>query len=88
VLAREADVLLLDEPTAGLDAAGREAVTRVIEEERRRGAAVVLATHDLADAETADEVLLLAGRVVAQGTPTLALTDEHLRECYGFTDRH
>lgn len=87
-LAREADVLLLDEPTAGLDAAGRRAVTRAIADERSRGAAVVLATHDLADAEHADQVLLLAGRLVAQGSPREVLTDEHLRECYGFTDRH
>jgi ABC-type Mn2+/Zn2+ transport system ATPase subunit len=88
VLAREADVLLLDEPTAGLDASGRQAVANVVDAERARGASVVLATHDLADAEHADIVLLLAGKVVAQGSPAATLTDEHLRECYGFTDRH
>lgn len=88
VLAREATVLLLDEPTAGLDAAGRRAVTEAIDAERARGAAVVLATHDLADAEHADHVILLAHGIVAQGTPIEALTDEHLRTCYGFTERH
>lgn len=88
VLARQARVLLLDEPTAGLDAAGRRAVTDAIDAERARGAAVVLATHDLADAEHADEVILLAHGIVAQGRPAEALTDEHLRTCYGFTERH
>lgn len=88
VLARQALVLLLDEPTAGLDANGRRAVTEAIDAERRRGAAVVLATHDIADAEHADEVILLAHGIVAQGAPGDALTDEHLRTCYGFTDRH
>jgi ABC-type Mn2+/Zn2+ transport system ATPase subunit len=88
VLAREADVLLLDEPTAGLDAQGRNAVARVIAEERAKGRAVVLATHDLSDAEPADHVVLLAHQVIAQGPPAEVLTDENLRACYGFTDRH
>jgi ABC-type Mn2+/Zn2+ transport system ATPase subunit len=88
VLARQAMVLLLDEPTAGLDANGRRAVTEAIDAERARGAAVVLATHDLADAEHADEVMLLAHGIVAQGAPGETLTDEHLRTCYGFTERH
>jgi ABC-type Mn2+/Zn2+ transport system ATPase subunit len=88
VLAREADVLLLDEPTAGLDAQGRNAVARVIAEERARGHVVVLATHDLSDAEPADHVILLAHQVIAQGAPKDVLTDDNLRACYGFTDRH
>ncbi len=88
VLAREADVLLLDEPTAGLDAQGRNAVARVIAEERARGKVVVLATHDLSDAEPADHVILLAHQVIAQGAPRDVLTDDNLRACYGFTDRH
>jgi ABC-type Mn2+/Zn2+ transport system ATPase subunit len=88
VLVRRARVLLLDEPTAGLDARGRRAVTEAIDAERRRGAAVVLATHDLADAEHADQVILLARGIVAQGSPRDALTDDHLRTCYGFTERH
>jgi ABC-type Mn2+/Zn2+ transport system ATPase subunit len=88
ILAREADVLLLDEPTAGLDAQGRNAVARVISEERARGRVVVLATHDLSDAEPADHVILLAHHVIAQGAPDKVLTDDNLRACYGFTDRH
>ena len=88
VLARGADVVLLDEPTAGLDAQGRKAVARMVQEERDAGHCVVMATHDLVDAEPADTVLLLAHRLIAQGPPGDVLTDENLRACYGFTDRH
>lgn len=88
VLARQAEVLLLDEPTAGLDITGKTAVADVIAAERARGVTVVLATHDLADASSATAVMLLAQRVVAFGPPTEALRDEHLRECFGFTQPH
>lgn len=88
ILARNAEVVLLDEPTAGLDAQGRKAVARMIQEERDAGHCVVMATHDLADAEPADTVLLLAHRLIAQGPPDRVLSDENLRACYGFTDRH
>ena len=88
VLARRAEVLLLDEPTAGLDLNGRKAVAELIATERARGVTVVLATHELADAESANVVMLLAQRVVSLGTPTEALRDEYLRECFGFTQPH
>ena len=88
ILARNADVVLLDEPTAGLDAQGRKAVARMVQEERDAGHCVVMATHDIADAEPADTVLLLAHRLIAQGAPGDTLTDDNLRACYGFTDRH
>ena len=88
VLARRADVLLLDEPTAGLDLLGRQAVAELVAQERARGVAVVMATHELSDADPADMVMLLAQRVVAQGSPAIALTDAALRECFGFTQPH
>jgi ABC-type Mn2+/Zn2+ transport system ATPase subunit len=88
VLAREAEILLLDEPTAGLDINGRKLVTELIAAERARGVTVVMATHELADAEHATSVLLLAQRVVSMGPPQEALRDECLRECFGFTQPH
>ena len=81
-------MLLLDEPTAGLDLSGKAAVAEIIAQERARGATVVVATHDLQDAETATAVMLLAQRVVAFGPPSVALRDEYLRECFGFTQPH
>ena len=88
VLAREAEILLLDEPTAGLDINGRKLVAELVAAERARGVTVVMATHELADAEHATSVLLLAQRVVSMGPPQEALRDEYLRECFGFTQPH
>jgi ABC-type Mn2+/Zn2+ transport system ATPase subunit len=87
-LARQADVLLLDEPTAGLDIEGRATFARAIAVERARGCAVVMSTHDIDDAETADLVLLLAGRIVAAGPPEQVLTPENLRASFGGTGVH
>ena len=88
VLARQAEVLLLDEPTAGLDINGRKFVADLVSAERARGVTVVMATHELNDAEHATSVMLLAQRVVSVGPPEVALRDEFLRECFGFTQPH
>jgi len=82
-LAWDADLIILDEPTAGLDVAGRELLQAALAQERARGAAVVVCTHDIADALEADHALLLAGRVVASGPPAEALTREALMETFG-----
>jgi ABC-type Mn2+/Zn2+ transport system ATPase subunit len=88
VLTRQAEILLLDEPTAGLDINGRKLVADLIASERARGVTVVMATHELQDAENANTVMLLAQRVVSIGPPNVALRDEYLRECFGFTQPH
>ncbi len=82
-LAQEADVLLLDEPMTGLDLVSRQRIIDVLRSEREAGRAVVMASHDLDDARLADHVLLLAGRVVAEGPPEDALAADRLREAYG-----
>jgi ABC-type Mn2+/Zn2+ transport system ATPase subunit len=81
-IAQGADLLLLDEPTAGLDLASTEQIRRVLADERAAGRTVVVATHDLEDAAAGDCVVLLAGRVVACGAPADALAREHLLEAY------
>ncbi len=64
-------VLFFDEPAAGLDAASRAALHEMIRELRVSGAAIVLSTHDLAEAEQmADRVaILLRGCIAAAGAP-------------------
>jgi len=83
VLASEADLLLLDEPTAGLDAGANERYAQLIREELDRGASVAVATHDVRDAARADCVVLLAGRVIAAGAPRDVLTQEQLAHAFG-----
>jgi ABC-type Mn2+/Zn2+ transport system ATPase subunit len=82
-LAWEADLIVLDEPTSGLDLGGREMLEGALDEERARGAAVIVCTHDIADALRADQALLLARRVVALGPPADVLTRETLSETFG-----
>lgn len=82
-ICRRADVLLLDEPTAGLDAASRERYLAVMDSERQRGSLVVTATHDVREAQRADLVLVVAERVVACGPPDEALTADALAQAFG-----
>lgn len=84
VLAHQADLLVLDEPTTGLDAAGRELFLKAMAQELRRGASVVMATHDIQEeAAICDTVMLLARRVVATGRPADVLTPEALLDTFG-----
>ncbi len=65
------DLLILDEPTVGLDPEHREQTWQLLETERRtRHTSILFSTHYLAEAESCDHVVLLAnGRVVSTGTP-------------------
>jgi len=70
-VAHEPAVVFLDEPTAGLDVQSRLALHGLVGELKARGATVVLATHDMAEAEKlADRAaILLRGRIAAVGSP-------------------
>lgn len=65
-------VAFLDEPTAGIDPAGRQLIRRIVADLRSDGVAVLLTTHDLDEAEKlADHVVIIdRGVVLADGTPT------------------
>jgi energy-coupling factor transporter ATP-binding protein EcfA2 len=71
VLAMQPDILVLDEPTAGLDPLARRTVLEVITQLRGRGSTVVMATQDIEAAATlADRVVVLeAGRIAMAGAP-------------------
>lgn len=70
-LLHEPQLLLLDEPSTGLDPAARIEVLRLLTELRdEQGTTIVLTTHLLEEADRADEIAILdLGKVVAQGTP-------------------
>jgi ABC-2 type transport system ATP-binding protein len=77
-LVNDPELLVLDEPTTGIDPAGRRALWRLLEDFAAAGTTVVVTTHYMEEAERlADRVGLLAdGRLVALDTPE-ALVSEH-----------
>ena len=82
-LAQDHDLLLLDEPLTGIDLPTAHAIDQVIHDEISRGCTVILTTHDLSEAQVADHVVLLSGKVVASGPPDEVLTAAHLAVAYG-----
>lgn len=70
-VAHNPPVLILDEPTAGLDVGSRTDLHELMKELQEKGTSILLATHDMAEAEKmANRVaILLQGRIVAAGTP-------------------
>ncbi|MGD0779457.1 MAG: metal ABC transporter ATP-binding protein [Dehalococcoidales bacterium] len=84
VLAHRADLLVLDEPTSGLDAGGRELYLQAVNNELRRGASIIVATHDIQEeAALCHQVMLLARKVVAIGAPQDVLTPDALLKTFG-----
>ena len=64
-------ILFLDEPTAGLDVQSRTELHDIIKELQQSGTTILLATHDMAEAEkiASRVAILLQGKIVALGTP-------------------
>jgi zinc/manganese transport system ATP-binding protein len=79
------DVLLLDEPTSGVDIRTRHEVMHLLLELNRAGTTIVLTTHDLnAVSSHATRLLCIAdGSIVGDGTPEEVLTPDVLRRTYG-----
>lgn len=83
-LAQAADLYILDEPFAGVDAATEAAIVGVLREVQRAGSTVIAVHHDLSTVRRYfDRVLLLNRRVIAQGPIAEAFTDIRLTEAYG-----
>jgi ABC-2 type transport system ATP-binding protein len=64
-------VIILDEPTAGLDVASRSELHEMMQELKSQGVTLILATHDMAEAEKMTDrvAILLRGEIVATGSP-------------------
>ena len=78
-----ADILLLDEPFAGVDASTERAILDVLEQTREAGRTLVVVHHDLATAaEYFDSLILLKQRCFAHGPPEAVLHPELLAEVY------
>jgi len=70
-VAHDPKVLFLDEPTAGLDVPSRVELHDLMNELRTAGTAIILATHDMAEAEEMSDrvAILMGGRIATVGTP-------------------
>jgi ABC-2 type transport system ATP-binding protein len=75
-LAADPEVIFLDEPTSGVDIDGRDIIRDIIHSLSARGTTVVLASHDMAEAEkvATHAVLFTAGKVIASGEITALVT--------------
>jgi ABC-type Mn2+/Zn2+ transport system ATPase subunit len=83
-LLREPDLLLLDEPTSGVDVRTRHDVMHVIHELHHDGLAIVLTTHDLNGiAAHLPSLVCLNREVIAQGVPSRVITPDVLERTYG-----
>lgn len=82
-LAQEADILLLDEPLAGLDATAQHDLLRLMEGLRHEGKTIFMATHDLSCVATDfDHAVLINRRVIAFGRPAEVFTEESLTTAF------
>lgn len=86
-LARGAELLLLDEPEANLDAESKETLLSAVRAAVQAGGTVVIATHDIKEASRCDQAMLLAQRVVAYGPGCSVLTPDTLLSTFGVTAR-
>ena len=75
-LAADPEVIFLDEPTSGVDIDGRDIIGDIIRSLSARGTTVVLASHDMAEAEkvATHAVLFTAGKVIASGEISALVT--------------
>ncbi len=83
-LAQQADLYLMDEPFAGVDAASEEAILTLLKEMQAKGKTVLIVHHDLQTVnQVFDNLVLLNTRLVAEGPVEKVFTQENLRAAYG-----
>jgi manganese/zinc/iron transport system ATP- binding protein len=83
-LAQDAELYLMDEPFAGVDASTERAIVELLRELRQQGKTALVVHHDLQTVqEYFDHVVMLNMRVVAHGTTAEVFTPENLHKTYG-----
>jgi len=88
VIAMRPEVLILDEPTAGLDPRGRdEIIGNIMDYKRALGATVIMVTHNMEEiARTVDRIMLFEqGRVALEGTPAQIFSENERLVSMGLT---
>lgn len=86
-LAAQPEILFLDEPTSGVDIDGRDTIRTIIHEAAQQGTTVVLASHDMAEAQrvATHVVLFQHGKVIANA-PLAEITQSRKRLRFTSTD--
>ncbi|GAA4119489.1 metal ABC transporter ATP-binding protein [Enteractinococcus coprophilus] len=83
-LAQQADILLLDEPLMGIDAASELNIIEILRELVSSGKTVVMVHHDLSNVENYfDHIIMINKRLIAQGPVAEALTAQNLTATFG-----
>jgi len=83
-LAQEAELMLMDEPLAGLDTPSQEGLLNLLDTLRNQNVTVMVATHDLDQAARYfDRIMLLNRRIIAFDEPQKVLHTENLLQAYG-----
>jgi len=82
-LVQDTQIVLLDEPFAGVDRVSEARILAVLDELRGEGRALLISTHDVEQSRRFDRVLCLSGRQVAFGPPAEVLTPPILEATYG-----
>lgn len=83
-LAQEADLYIMDEPFAGVDAATERAIVSVLKELNAAGKTIICVHHDLATVrDYFDHVLFVNVRKIADGPVAATFTTENLQSTYG-----
>ena len=83
-LAQQADLYLMDEPFAGVDAASEQAILQLLADMKSEGKTVVMVHHDLQTVrQYFNWIVLLNTRLIACGPVESVLTEDNLRKAYG-----
>ncbi|HEY0008087.1 MAG TPA: ABC transporter ATP-binding protein [Tepidisphaeraceae bacterium] len=83
-LVQDADLYLMDEPFAAVDASTEAAIVEILRDLRTRGKTAVVVHHDLQSvADYFDRVILINGRIIAHGDTADVFTKENLHTTYG-----
>ena len=82
-LLQNSDLLILDEPFAGIDMATEKSLMALFQELTAEGKTLLLVHHDLSTAKAYfDHLLLINRRLIASGAPEKVLSSENLQRCY------
>ena len=84
VLAQQGEVILLDEPFAGVDIKTEKAIVQLLAELRDAGKTILISTHDLTSISTfCDQVILVNRTILAYGPTSEVFTSENLARTFG-----